>query len=47
MPSAKRAALQSTFVKHRPRFEGRNVVLVASGGNVDPAVFERALKVDL
>jgi len=41
------AASLAAVLKHRPRFEGRNVVLVASGGNVDPAVFERALKIEL
>jgi len=41
------AASLAAVLKHRPLFADRNVVLVASGGNVDPAVFEKALKVEL
>lgn len=38
------AASLAAVLSHNTLFEGKTVAIVASGGNVDPAVFSRALK---
>ena len=40
------AASLSVVMTHRDQFKNKNVLIVSTGGNVDPAVFRRALDQD-